>query len=159
MPKKKVMFKDREYIIEFLPNGDISIDNEIFSAEIKQGINSIYKVDVNGYTFTIEVTKEDFLIDGEKAQLSIKPFIPISSKKITETSKSKIKLNAPIPGKISKILVKERDKVSKDQELLILEAMKMRNRIFSPCNGIIDKISIRENDDVEQDQLLIVIQP
>ncbi len=157
--KKKVKFRDREYIVEVLPNGEISIDGELFTADIKQGINSMYKVDVDGYTFTIEISNEDFIVDGEKTQFTIKPYIPVVGRKSSKTSKREVKISAPIPGKITKIFVKEGQKVSKDEELLILEAMKMRNRIFSPNNGKIRKIAIKENDSVEQDQLLLVIKP
>ncbi len=159
LTKKKVKFRDSEYIVELLSNGDISIDDEVFSAEIIQGINSIYKVDVDGVKFTIEVLKDEFLVDGEKTEFSVKPYIPILSKKMTQVSMREVKISAPIPGKITKILVKEGQTVSKDQELLILEAMKMRNRIFSPNDGKVVMISVKENDNVEQDQKLLVIQP
>ncbi|MHA1198770.1 MAG: biotin/lipoyl-containing protein [Candidatus Heimdallarchaeaceae archaeon] len=159
MSKKKVMFRDKEYIIEILPNGEICIDEEIFSAEVKQGINSIYKVDVDGHTFTIEVSNDEYIVNGEKAQFTIKPYIPVLSTQSSEEDKRDIKISAPIPGKITKILVKKGEEVSKDQELLILEAMKMRNRIFAPSSGKILKISVKENDNVVQDQHLLVIQP
>lgn len=158
MTKKKVRFKDRDYIIELLSNGDISVDGELFTAEIKQGINTIYKVDVDGTRFTIEISKDEFLIDGEKTEFTIKPYIPVLSKKSSEVAKRKIKVTAPIPGKITKILVKQGQIVSKDQELLILEAMKMRNRIFAPNDGEIIQIVVKENDNVEQDQKLLTIQ-
>jgi pyruvate carboxylase subunit B len=145
--------------VQFLPNGDISIDDEVFTADIKEGVNSIYKVDVNNQKFTIEVTNDDFIIDGEKTEFSVKPFIPISTTKTAATSKREIKISAPIPGKITKIFVDVGTKVFKDQELLILEAMKMRNRIFSPLDGEIKKILVQENENVEQDQKLIVIKP
>jgi len=159
LSKKKVMFRDKEYIIEILPNGEICIDEEIFSAEVKQGINSIYKVDVDGHTFTIEVSNDEYIVNGEKAQFTIKPYIPVLSTQSSEEDKRDIKISAPIPGKITKILVKKGEEVSKDQELLILEAMKMRNRIFAPSSGKILKISVKENDNVVQDQHLLVIQP
>lgn len=159
MSKKKVRFKDREYIVELLSNGNISVDGEIFTTEIIQGINSVYKVDVDGNRFTIEISKDEFLIDGEKTEFSVKPYIPIVSKKTSEILKREIKISAPIPGKITKILAKEGQTVSKDQELLILEAMKMRNRIFAPNEGKIVKIFVKENDNVDQDQNLLVIQP
>ncbi len=158
MTKKKVRFKDRDYIIELLSNGDINVDGELFTAEIKQGINAIYKVDVDGTRFTIEISNDEFLIDGEKTEFTIKPYIPVLSKKSSEIAKREIKVIAPIPGKITKILVKQGQSVSKDQELLILEAMKMRNRIFAPDDGEIVQIEVKENDNVEQDQKLLIIQ-
>ena len=159
MTKKKVRFRDREYIVELLPDGNIEIDGKVYSVDINQGVNSIYKVDVDGQKFTIEVDQDKFIIDGEKTEFTIKPYIPLSATKTAGKSKSKIKISAPIPGKITKIFVEVGQTVSKDQELLILEAMKMRNRIFSPNDGEIKKILVKENDNVEQDQKLLIILP
>jgi len=150
-----VNYRDHEYIFEILPNGDLSIDGEIFYATVDQEINSVYKVTVNNHTFTVEASSKDFIIDGENVEISIKPFI--SKRSITNGSQRKknINLKAPIPGKIAQILVKEGDIVDKNQELMILEAMKMRNRIFSPDKGKVKKICVKENTIVEQDQKLL----
>lgn len=153
--KKRVTYRNHEYIFEILPNGDLSIDGEIFSTSVDQEINSVYKVTVNDHTFTVEVSSKDFTIDGENVDISIKPFIPKRVINNGSQKKKKINLKAPIPGKIAQILVKEGDTVDKNQELMILEAMKMRNRIFSPDKGIVKKICVEENTIVEQDQKLL----
>jgi len=153
--KKRVTYRNREYIFEILPNGDLSIDGEIFSTTVDQEINSVYKVTVNDQTFTVEVSSKDFIIDGENVDISIKPFIPKRVINNGSQKKKKINLKAPIPGKIAQILVKEGDTVDKNQELMILEAMKMRNRIFSPDKGKVKKICVKENSIVEQDQKLL----
>ncbi|HPD33775.1 MAG TPA: acetyl-CoA carboxylase biotin carboxyl carrier protein subunit [Bacteroidota bacterium] len=66
-------------------------------------------------------------------------------------------INAVIPGVIKDILVKKGDRVTKNQPLLILEAMKMKNRIFSPRNGIVEEIFVNIDDKVAKDQPLIKI--
>ncbi len=153
--KKKVTFKDNEYIFEVLPNGNLSIDGELFSASVDQTINSVYKVTINNHTFTVEVSQNDFIIDGEKMQISTKPYIQKRSINLDSQKDKKIIIKAPIPGKIVQILVREGEIVEKNHELLILEAMKMRNRIFSPDRGKVTKVFIKENANVEQDQKLI----
>jgi len=155
--KKKVTFQGREYIIEVLKDGNISIDGEIFSTTITQGIQKVYKVLVDEHTFTIEVTDKDIFVDGEESSLTVKPFIPILSRAGKSHQQEKRKIIAPIPGKIIQILVKQGEEVTKNQELLILEAMKMRNRIFSPIDGKITKIHVKNEENVAQDQTLIEI--
>ena len=44
---------------------------------------------------------------------------------------------SPMPGKVTKVLVKEKDKVQEGDSLLILDAMKMENIIKSDFNGTI----------------------
>ena len=148
-------YRNHEYVFEILPNGDLSIDGEIFSATVDQEINSVYKVTVNNQTFTVEVSSKDFIIDGENVDITIKPFIPKRIINNGSQKKKNINLQAPIPGKIAQILVEEGDIVDKNQELMILEAMKMRNRIFSPDKGKVKKICVKENTIVEQDQKLL----
>ena len=62
---------------------------------------------------------------------------------------------SPMPGKVTKVLVKEKDKVQEGDSLLILDAMKMENIIKSDFNGTIKKISVKENQSVSADETLI----
>lgn len=156
--KKKVIYRGREYIIEAVEEGKISIDGEIYSTEVTHGVKNIYKVVVDRQPFTVEVKDGKFHIDGEEATIEVKPHIPIEvGEEFLEKETSKT-ITAPIPGKIIQILVKENDSVTKNQELLILEAMKMRNRIFSPIDGIVSKIYVTLDEAVKQDQKLVDIE-
>jgi biotin carboxyl carrier protein len=156
--KKKVMYRGREYIVEALSNGRISIDGEIYSTEVVHGVNNVYKVIVDRQPFTVEVRDGEFVIDGEEAKIEVKPHINIEvGDEFLEQEKNK-KITAPIPGKIVQILVKENDSVLINQELMILEAMKMRNRIFSPVDGVVSKIYVTVDTAVKQDQNLVDIE-
>jgi len=156
--KKKVMYRGREYIVETLSNGRISIDGEIYSTEVVHGVNNVYKVIVDRQPFTVEVRDGEFVIDGEEAKIEVKPHINIEvGDEFFEQEKNK-KITAPIPGKIVQILVEENDSVLINQELMILEAMKMRNRIFSPVDGVISKIYVTIDKTVKQDQNLVDIE-
>jgi len=62
---------------------------------------------------------------------------------------------APMPGLILEIKVKPGETVTKDQPVLILEAMKMENVLKSPGDGIVRKIVVSKGDSVEKNQLLI----
>jgi 3-methylcrotonyl-CoA carboxylase alpha subunit len=56
---------------------------------------------------------------------------------------------APMPGVITKILVKEGDVVAKGAALLILEAMKMEHQITAPRDGTVSKVNCREGELVQ----------
>lgn len=66
-------------------------------------------------------------------------------------------VKACIPGKITKIYVKEGTLIEKNIPLLVLEAMKMQNEIFSPLKGVIEKIYVKEKSVVVKNQILIKI--
>jgi len=64
-----------------------------------------------------------------------------------------------MPGKITKIGVKEGDVVEKGQGVLVMEAMKMENEIKALISGEVKRICIKEGQAVETGTLLIEIAP
>ncbi len=60
-----------------------------------------------------------------------------------------------MPGKITKILVKEGDVVKEGAPLLIMEAMKMENEMKSSGEATIKKILVKAGDNVETGATLI----
>ena len=65
---------------------------------------------------------------------------------------------APMPGFITKIMIKIGDKVLQGDRLLVLEAMKMENEITSKHAGQIKSILVHERSTVEKGQELIIIE-
>ena len=66
-------------------------------------------------------------------------------------------VKAPIPGQIKAIFVKQGDKITSGQKVLIMEAMKMENVINSNCAGTVKRVLVGNGDTVNQDQLLVEI--
>jgi len=66
-------------------------------------------------------------------------------------------INAPMPGKILQVKVKEGDSVAEGDTVLILEAMKMENEIVANTSGSIKKINVAVNDMVDTGDVLMVI--
>jgi len=58
-------------------------------------------------------------------------------------------ITSPMPGNLIKVMVKEGDRVSEGQPLVIVEAMKMENEIRSPSEGIVKTIRYSVGDLVE----------
>jgi biotin carboxyl carrier protein len=56
---------------------------------------------------------------------------------------------APMPGRVSKLLVKPGDAVKAGQPVVVFEAMKMENELKSPKDGKVTEVLAREGDAVE----------
>jgi len=69
-----------------------------------------------------------------------------------------INVIAPMPGTVTKIVVKVGDVVKEDDELIILEAMKMENPIVADAGGTVKEILVKENDKVKANQTLVVLE-
>jgi 3-methylcrotonyl-CoA carboxylase alpha subunit len=67
-------------------------------------------------------------------------------------------LEAPMPGKVAKVLVQEGSLVKKGDLLMILEAMKMEHKILSPKDGVIKVLRFKENDRVSQGEDLVELE-
>ena len=65
------------------------------------------------------------------------------------------KLKSPLAGRVSKILIKPAQLVTKGQPLLLIESMKMDKEICASSNFFIKTILIAEGNVVQQNQILI----
>lgn len=64
-------------------------------------------------------------------------------------------ITAFIPGNITEIFVKEKQKVKMGDKLLILVAMKMNNVLIAPFDAVVKKINVKAGDQVSKDHLLV----
>ena len=79
---------------------------------------------------------------------------PVATPKATSAKGEKV--ISPFPGLIKNLLVAEGATVTKDQPILVLEAMKMENDITAPCDGVIS-FCVAKGANVETDAVLAVI--
>ena len=87
--------------------------------------------------------------------------VPIRDRTIKVTrvehykAKTEKEIGAPLQGKLVSVLVKEGDKVSKNQPLFVIEAMKMESTITAPAAGTVAKVYLTEGVMVEQDDCVV----
>ncbi len=112
------------------------------------------EVEVNGTTYNVEI--EHDIAQIKTPTIVRKRISPPKTKPNTVASKLSV-INAPLPGSIFKLNVKEGDNIEKGDVLLIMEAMKMENNILSETTGVVKKIHISEGDTVLQNDKLIEI--
>jgi len=66
-------------------------------------------------------------------------------------------ITAPLNGKISKIHVKEGDRVRAGEALLVIESMKMENSLLSDHEAIVEQIEVSVGQQVQTNQILIML--
>ena len=71
----------------------------------------------------------------------------------------RIDVRPPMPGRIVRVRVKEGQRVSRGDSLIVLEAMKMQNEIPAPAAGIIREVRVREGQTVLAADVLVVLDP
>jgi biotin carboxyl carrier protein len=98
---------------------------------------------------------ENRFIHGPSADIELKelPRFPVADRAEAHGG-----LKAPMPGKVTSVMVAEGDMVERGQLLLVLEAMKMEHRIDAPWAGTIKALNVNEGDQVANGAMLIVMQ-
>ena len=65
----------------------------------------------------------------------------------------------PMPGKVLEVRVREGERVSAGQVLVVLEAMKMRNEVVSPMGGTVKGLRAREGENARAGEPLLSVSP
>ncbi|MBO9421398.1 acetyl/propionyl/methylcrotonyl-CoA carboxylase subunit alpha [Labrenzia sp. R4_2] len=66
-------------------------------------------------------------------------------------------LIAPMPGLVKMLNAKAGDAVTKDQPLIILEAMKMEHTLKAPRDGVIGEVMVNEGEQVTDGTIILVL--
>ncbi len=83
------------------------------------------------------------------------PAAPVQEKKpVSSGTVGAVKVTAPMPGTIIKVVASVGDKVKRGQVLVILEAMKMENEIVAPSDGEVASINVTSGASVNAGDLL-----
>ncbi len=68
------------------------------------------------------------------------------------------KVIAPMPGKVVRVLAKEKEQVEAGQGVVVIEAMKMQNELKSPKKGIVSQILAKEGATVNAGEVLAIVE-
>ena len=66
-------------------------------------------------------------------------------------------LEAPMPGRVTRVAVAVGDMVKRGQELIVVEAMKMENALVAPIDGVVKRLAVKVGDMVAPGPALVVI--
>ena len=120
--------------------------------------NGNYTVVVDGQKFNVTVAEGNANIQVTPVSNTVQTPVVATPAPITVTpTQSGTIVPAVVNGAVWKILVKEGDRVEKDQQIMILEAMKMEIDITAPVSGVISKILVNTTDSVEEGETLAII--
>jgi 3-methylcrotonyl-CoA carboxylase alpha subunit len=69
------------------------------------------------------------------------------------------RLTAPMPGRVTQLMVAAGAKVRRGEPLMIIEAMKMEHTVAAPANGVVEAVRFAVGDLVEEGAELIALAP
>jgi len=163
---------------------DVVVDGKTHQLELTRGEKSWHcRIDGQGMDVDAELTARDVLsvlvggkayeikrersLQGElhmvigSARYAVEVQDPRSlrtRRAVTGSEAGPQRLKAPMPGKVVRILVQEKDEVKAGQGMLVMEAMKMQNEMKSPKDGKVQKILTAEGSTVNAGETLAIIE-
>jgi 3-methylcrotonyl-CoA carboxylase alpha subunit len=69
------------------------------------------------------------------------------------------RLTAPMPGRVTQLMVEPGVRVRRGQPLIVIEAMKMEHTVTAPADGVVEAVRFAPGDLVEEGVELIVLTP
>ena len=81
-----------------------------------------------------------------------------SRRRLGASEQGVMKIKAPMPGKVVRILAPAGSPVEMGQSVLVIEAMKMQNELKAPKTGVVKKINVEEGAAVDAGQALAEVE-
>jgi biotin carboxyl carrier protein len=142
----KIRVEDREIDVDAH-----KVESDAWSIVID---NRIYEADIVVSNENIEV-----LIRGDRYPLRVLNEQKKALSRASEAAEGgKQHIDAPMPGKVVKVLVEEGEEVAANQGVVIIEAMKMENEFKSRAPGKVIEVFVKEGDIVEGGEKLLLIE-
>lgn len=145
-----------------------TINGAQFDVTIDSIVGSKAKVEVNGIPFEVEMQGSSLVEEAlptVSTEAAATPAAPAAAPAAEPAAPAAAKsgpgagapVKAPLPGVVTKILVKEGQGVKKGETVLVLEAMKMENNITAEADGTVTGICVSAGDSVMEGTTLITI--
>jgi 3-methylcrotonyl-CoA carboxylase alpha subunit len=123
---------------------ELVINKEVFTTYVSADIKGNAFISCDGHIFTS--IRKDILINED---------VFSGSGGSDEDSNN---IFSPMPGKVIKVNVKEKDQVKKGDVLIVVEAMKMENNIIAAKDTVIEKINVAVGEMVDSSKPLIILE-
>jgi biotin carboxyl carrier protein len=113
-------------------------------------------VTINGKAYGVEIKGDGkAVVNGKpvdfKAEAGLKAAAPVAAAPAGGTE-----VKAPVPGTVLRITANTGTKVSKGDEILVMDVMKMETPVTAPCDGTVT-LSVAATDKVATGDVLAVV--
>ena len=143
----------------------VRLDEREFPLDIRPVGSHLYSLLIGGRSYEVDIFEAEgaltVLVDGKPFQVGVRrdqnapgpaegkrPMAPVGKEIVA----------APLPGKVTKILVAVGQRVQPGDGIVVLEAMKMENELKTSSGGTVTSIRIEAGRSVNGGDVLVVIE-
>ncbi len=142
-------------------NYAVIIDNElkeIFPQFDRYGKISSIIIDGHKYLLQINKSKESYLIGVTNKIVTANIRKTVETTEHPANIENYIIVRSPMAGLVVNLPVKAGERIAKDRQLLILEAMKMQNEIRAPFDALVIEVFVIVGQTVGKDSKLVALE-
>jgi biotin carboxyl carrier protein len=149
--------------VEVEPSGGgwrVCLDGEPTDADVRLVAPHTLSILLRGQSFEVRVTEQPngalkLLTRGEEFTAEVvDPRAWRGRRHGPIEAGGRQKIQAPMPGKVIRVLVNEGQNVEAGQGLMVVEAMKMQNEVRSPKSGVVQRVFAKEGQAVDVGEVL-----
>ncbi len=168
--KTEININGRTALVELLQREGnhvkIRVDEEILELDLARVGNGVYSALLNDKSYNIEMVNTN-----SKRHYTVSTFYNTYNVEIIDPQTKYLKsregaideaggdsIVSPMPGRVIKILVKEKEQVQAGQTVMTISAMKMESEFKAPRDATVKKINVNEGDVVDGNQVMMVFE-
>jgi biotin carboxyl carrier protein len=162
----EVTLAEKVYRVELTSAGDrwqCLLDGREFPVDVTYGQNGVLSLLLGGNSYEVKQeivgTETNIVVGHERFTASVRDPRSFRSRSRTGTSEQGVmKIKAPMPGKVVRVLAGVGTPVEAGQSVLVIEAMKMQNELKAPKTGVVKRINVAEGAAVDAGQALAEVE-
>jgi acetyl/propionyl-CoA carboxylase alpha subunit len=128
------------------------------SIDVVETEPGVYSVLIDGASYEVRVLGGEVTVNGHLFEIALDDPRQWRRPNGLAGAQGRVSINAPMPGKVVRLLVAVGDQVTAGQPVVVVEAMKMQNELKSLRPGRVTAIRVQENDSVNAGAVLLVIE-
>jgi biotin carboxyl carrier protein len=162
----EVTVAEKTYRVELVRTGErwkCRLDGRELPLDVGSAEDGMLSLLLDGKSYEVKQeivgTESNVVIGHERFSASVRDPRSFRSRRRTGAAEQGLmKIKAPMPGKVVRILAGVGAQVEAGQSVIVIEAMKMQNELKAPKNGVVKKINVAEGAAVEAGQSLAEVE-
>jgi biotin carboxyl carrier protein len=139
------------------------LDGRDLPVDIVYGQNGVLSLLLGGKSYEVKQetvgAETNVVVGHERFNASVRdPRSFRSRSRVGAAEQGVMKIKAPMPGKVVRVLAGVGTQVELGQSVIVIEAMKMQNELKAPKNGVVKKINVAEGAAVDAGQALAEVE-
>ena len=162
----EVTLGEKTYRVELTRAGEqwkCRLDGRELPVDIVYGQNGVLSLLLGGKSYEVKQetvgAETNVVVGHERFNASVRdPRSFRSRSRVGAAEQGVMKIKAPMPGKVVRVLAGVGTQVELGQSVIVIEAMKMQNELKAPKNGVVKKINVEEGAAVDAGQALAEVE-